>query len=896
MRSYRAVLVLVCAASLEAADSEAAFFTTRILPLLAHNCFACHTDSRLGGLRLDSREAVLQGGKSGPAILLSNPEDSLLIQAVSYTHSRLKMPPTGKLKEEEIADLRSWIKSGAVWPETSVPKAAPLYVITPERRAFWAFQPVRKPPLPTVKNEDWVRSPIDRFILAKLEESGLKPVGPASKQALIRRATFDLIGLPPSPEEVDAFVNDNRPDAFAKVVDRLLSSPHYGERWGRYWLDLARYADGQLGASKDTPYENAFRYRDWVIQALNEDMPYDVFVKAQIAADRLDGGNREKLLPGLGFLALGDSADERVDVTTRTFLALTVGCARCHDHKFDPIPTKDYYSLAGIFQSSQTDEIPLAPNDAVEAWKKHKKKIDDLQEAIDDFIKKQSADLSEMLAAKTARYMMAVFQAAPADANLNPEILSRWKTYLKDQDKEHPFLKSWFALVSSNPTLADVKKAAEEFQSLVIRLFAEKREIDDRNYVKLGGAKGAKDERTRQYTNLESLEIEKYYLWRDLASDPFMRNGVLFPGGIYYYGVPSTLERDFKTRGGEVRATDIDGWLGPEWKEHLDRMRAELSELKRTLPTQYPFLHAFRDSTKPANARVAIRGDQNNLGEEAPRRFLQILSEGEPKPFTAGSGRLELATAISSSANPLTARVLVNRVWHLHFGKGIVRSPGNFGQMGERPTHPELLDYLAARFMENGWSLKKLHREIMLSSVYMLSADHSAENYTKDPDNRLLWRANLRHRLDVEAMRDALLAVAGTLDLTVGGPPERLDEKNHRRTIYAYIGRTQPDAMLTLFDFPNPNNTSEQRTVTAGPLQRLFFMNSEFVRIQAQALAGRLKGTDAEKIDAAYRLLFARRPTDSEVAAGLDFLKNGGDAWAQYAQVLLSSSEFSALN
>jgi mono/diheme cytochrome c family protein len=288
VRSYRAALVLVCAASLEAADSEAAFFATRIRPLLAHNCFACHTDSRLGGLRLDSREAVLQGGKSGPAILLSNPDDSLLIQAVSYTHSRLKMPPTGKLKEEEIADLRNWIKSGAVWPETSVPNAAPLYVITPERRAFWAFQPVRKPPLASVKNEDWVRSPIDRFILAKLDENGLKPVGPASKQALIRRATFDLIGLPPSPEEVDAFVNDNQPDAFAKVVDRLLSSPHYGERWGRYWLDLARYADGQLGASKDTPYENAFRYRDWVIQALNEDMPYDVFVKAQIAADRMD--------------------------------------------------------------------------------------------------------------------------------------------------------------------------------------------------------------------------------------------------------------------------------------------------------------------------------------------------------------------------------------------------------------------------------------------------------------------------------------------------------------------------------------------------------------------------------------------------------------------------------
>jgi mono/diheme cytochrome c family protein len=888
---------LACAALLHAGDPDAAFFATRIRPLLAHNCFACHTDSRLGGLRLDSRASMLQGGKSGPAIQPNNPDESLLIQAVSHSHARLKMPPTGKLKDEEIADLRSWIKSGAVWPETPAPSPSPAYVITAEQRAFWAFQPVHKPALPDVKNEAWVKSPIDRFILAKLEQNGLRPAGPAKKQALIRRATFDLIGLPPTPEEVDAFVSDSSRDAFARVVDRLLASPHYGERWGRYWLDLARYADGALGASKDTPFANAYRYRDWVIQALNADMPYDVFVKAQLAADLLDSADREKLLPALGFLALGGGADERVDVTTKTFLGLTVGCAQCHNHKYDPIPTKDFYSLLGVFRSSQNDEIPLTTKDAVEAWKKHKKKVDDLQEAIDDFIKKQSAELSEMLAAKTARYMIAAWQGAPAEGDLNAEILGRWVRYLKNPDKEHPYLKLWFTVTAAKPALADVTKAAEDFQKLVVAMFAEKREIDDRNYVKLGGAKGAKDERTRQYTNLESLEIEKYYLWRDLASDPFMRNGVLFPGGIYYYGLPSSLKKDFDTRGGEAPPVrDIDDWLGREWKGHLDRMRAELAELKTTLPPQYPFLHGIRDSAKPANARVAIRGDQDNLGEEAPRRFLQILCSGEPKPFTKGSGRLELAAAIATADNPLTARVMVNRVWQLHFGKGIVRSPSNLGQLGERPTHPELLDYLAARFVAEGWSFKKLHREMMLSSVYMLGADHAAENYAKDPDNRLLWRFNLRQRLDVEALRDSLLAVAGTLDMSAGGPPKPIGAKNHRRTVYAYIGRTKPDAMLTLFDFPNPNNTSEQRTVTAGPLQRLFFMNSDFVRAQAQALAGRLQGSDPKKIGRAYRLLFARRPTEQEVADGLAFLKKGGEAWVQYTQVLLSSSEFSAVN
>ena len=894
------------------AGDPAEFFELRVRPIFAKNCFACHTNSKLGGLRLDSRETILKGGNSGPAVIPGKPDESLLIQAVRRTHQRLHMPPHGKLPDEAITDLTAWVKASAVWPDHPVKAASPAktgqYVITPEQRVFWAFQPVRKPLISKVRNQKWPKNPLDNFILAKLEENGLQPVNQADKRVLIRRATFDLIGLPPAPEEVDAFLSDSSPDAFAKVVERLLASPHYGERWGRYWLDLARYADGQLGASKDTPYPNAFRYRDWVVGAFNEDLPYDRFVKAQITGEALKE-DREKLLPGGGFQALGGGPDEEVDVTTRVFLGLTVGCAQCHDHKYDPIPTKDYYSLLGVFKSTQRDEFPLAPDDAVAAYKKHKKKIDDLSEAIDDFIQKQSIDLGEILATKTSSYMLAAWKVLSGmkpdpDDKLDREIVERWARYLKDPNREHPYLKPWDGLLARGPgkvTLNEVKKLADEFQRFVVPIFAEKKAIDDRNYVAMGGAKGVKDERTRQYTNIESLDIDKYYLWRDLASEPYSKNGEVFAGGIYYFGATNGLKRSFELRGYDLpEPKDIDPFLSGEWKEHLQVMRAELEALKQSLPPQYPYLHGVRDKDKTANAQIAIRGDPENLGEEAPRRFLQILCDGEPKLFTKGSGRLELAEAIASPNNPLAARVIVNRVWHWHFGRGIVPSPSNFGQLGERPSHPELLDYLAARFVENGWSIKALHRDIMLSATYALSSEDSAPNAAKDPDNRLLWRSNLRLRLDAEALRDSLLAVAGTLDRTIGGPPVELTANARRRTLYGYVGRTKPDATLALFDFPNPNTTSEQRMVTVGPLQRLYFLNNTFVMQQAKAVADRVnddaRSSDAEKIRKTYRLLFGRRPTKLETDLGLEFLERSKRSWPQYAQVLLSSSEFSSVN
>ncbi len=897
------VLLCICLSLgfLQAADSKLddhEFFEQRIRPLLAKNCFVCHTSSKMGNLQLDSREHVLKGGNSGPAMVPGKPEESLIIQAVRRTHERFKMPPQGKLPDQEIADLTAWVKAGGTWPETAgttAPTTSTDYVIKPEQRAFWAFQPVRKPSIPsapTMHDRAWPKAPIDSFILSKLEERGLKPAKPAEKRDLIRRVTFNLIGLPPTPEEVDAFLSDSSPGAFATVVDRLLASPHYGERWGRHWLDLARYADARLGAFEDDPLPNAFRYRDWVIQAFNEDMPYDLFVKSQIAGDLLPSENREKLVGGLGFQALARDADDEVDVTARTFLGLTVGCAQCHDHKYDPIPTKDYYSLLGVFRSSERDQYPLAPESVVAAYKEHQKKISSLKDVIDEFVQKQSSQLSEILATRTSLYLVAAWKMlgpakldlrnAAGERALDNETLERWVQYLKDPEKDHPYLKPWYGLLAREAPLEDVITFADQFQAVVLSVIAEKKGIDDRNYVLLGGAKGVKNESTRQYANLEFLDVEKYYLWRDLCSESYKKRAADFTGGVYYYGEKG-----------------IGRFLQAVWREYLEQKQGEMDALKKSLPPQYPYLLAVRDSKTPKNLRVAIRGEAKNLGEEAPRRFLAILSEGPPTPFTKGSGRLELAEAIANPTNPLVARAIVNRVWALHFGQGIVRTPGNFGELGDRPSHPELLDWLATRFVQNGWSIKALHREILLSAAYQMSTQYSAENFQKDPENRLLWRANLLPRLDAEALRDALLAVAGDLDLAVGGPALPLDDKNKRRAVYSFISRSRTNGMLALFDFPDPNNTKEQRLLTNSPTQRLFFLNSDFVALQAKALADRLnRGTndDTARIEKAYLLLYGRPPKPAEVQLGLEFLRERSNAWPQYAQVLLTSNEFSSVN
>ena len=878
---------LLCQLSLAATVDKTEHFEMKIRPILANRCYGCHSTAPLGGLAMNSRNGLLKGGKTGPAVVPGKPEESLLIQAVEHSNDKMKMPMgQGKMPDAEIALLTAWIKDGAFWPEVPAPSTSGKgkYVITAEQRKFWAFQPITKPMLPEVKNSAWTHSAIDRLVLSKLESKGMKPNGAAQKRDLIRRAYLDLTGLPPTFDATEAFVKDTSPAAFAKIVDQLLASKQYGERWARYWLDVARYADDRLDSDVDLPYPNSFRYRDWVIQAFNDDMPYDTFVKAQIAGDQLDEKNKQ-LAVGLGFYGLSpELTDDRVDVTTRGFLGLTGACAQCHDHKFDPIPTKDYYALQGVFSSTKRAEFELASGDEVKVYKAQAKKIEELKLRIQSFLHNQATQLAEVLAADSPRYIRAarkvlganpqtVAVVAAAD-QLDQITLERWVTYLKTGPVDNKYLQGW----------REESFNLSQFKQEALAVFQERKKVDEKN---LSG-KVTNDANTKGETF--ALPADRFYLWRDLFFNDFYgREFKQEEDGILYYGP----NRGYLTSDGTV-----ERFFEGQWKSYLSNMRAELKELQTNLPTQYAFAHAIKDNPTPIDEKVQINGVAENLGEVAPRAFLSILSEGEPKPFKNGSGRRELADAIASPTNPLTARVMVNRIWQHHFGEGLVKTVSNFGRMGDTPSNPELLDYLASSFIENGWSMKKLHREIMLSATYQLSSDTVESNFAVDPDNRLLWRAN-RQRLDAEAMRDTLLSVAGELDIDGGGKPVALENSgNRKRSVYGFVSRRKLDGTLALFDFPNPNLSAEKRIATATPLQQLFFLNSEFLEARAKALNARIstvKPAD-ERIRQAYKLVFGRDATAEELRIGREFVATGEQAWQPYAQVLLSSNELLFVN
>jgi mono/diheme cytochrome c family protein len=896
------------------------FFETHIRPILAKNCFACHTDSQLGGLRVDSRDSLLKGGKSGPAIIPGKPDESLLIKAVTHGDERLKMPMAGqKLSEEQISDLANWIRNGVYWPQHEVFAAATGsggFAITPEQKGFWSFRPLSKPDLPKVRAKSWIKGPIDYFILARQEAQDLQPVRMAEKRALIRRATFDLIGLPPAPEEVNAFLQDVSPDAFSRVVERLLVSPHYGERWGRMWLDIARYAEDDVRGAKQEEYPNAFRYRDWVINAFNQDKPYDLFVKEQIAGDLMQkkGGREYESMAATGFfgagpwyydtavppLARANERNERIDVVTRGFLGLTVACARCHNHKYDPISINDYYALAGVFSGMEYAEYPLVPEKVVANFKQHETEEEEAKAALKDFLSRQRSDLAEIFANSTSQYVVATWivlrgpkltaKDCAAGEKLDLETLERWITYLKKPQHDHPYLDNWAKLLTRTGSREEATSAGDEFQRMLLSTLAQQKEVDEDNRPLLREAEAARKERHKgvllpnlfvvydDYSpnsslTLKSLPNDLAVLWRDI----FGEKGVL----IY---------------------TDksLDRFLSGEWKSRLDSLRNRVDALTKTKPAKYPLIHGVADVPHPGNLKLHIRGNPENLGEEVPRRFLAILSRGDPVPFQHGSGRLELAEAIVS--HPLFARVIVNWIWQQHFGRGIVGTPDNFGLIGERPTHPELLEYLATRLIENKWSIKALHREIMLSATYQLSSGSSERNAAVDPDNRLHWRANLR-RLDAEAIRDALLAVSGNLDSKIGGPSADLTPDNTRRTIYCKVSRFKLNEMQAMFDLPEPTATSARRNVTNVPLQGLFFLNSALVQRQAELLANRLladdTASDTARLQTAYSLLYGREASDREQSVALEFLAtvrkdsaNSLKAWTELTQALLSASEF----
>ncbi|HSB08844.1 MAG TPA: PSD1 and planctomycete cytochrome C domain-containing protein [Blastocatellia bacterium] len=884
------------------------YFEAKVRPILATECFSCHTDSQLGGLRLDSREAMLRGGKSGPAIVPGDPEKSLLVTAIRQTGT-LKMPKGGKLAPDQIEAIAQWIRTGAVWPDTVKTRVAPKgeMIIDPARRGFWSFQPLHPSAAPTVKNTHWPKTDIDRFILSRLEEEGLAPVGPADRRTLLRRATLDLIGIPPTAAEIEAFENDKSPNAFAKVIDRLLACPQYGERWGRLWLDVARYGEDDYRSLDPmgrgfAPYPHAYLYRDWVVKAFNDDLPYDQFVRAQLAGDQLDEKTRVKTLPALGFLGQGpwfydngavevtraDERHDRIDVVSRGFLGLTVGCARCHDHKYDPIPTKDYYAMAGVFASTTYREYPQVPKSIVDRYTDLEKKLKNKEKLLGEFLQNEARLLSEGLTLQASKYMQAVWRVGgepKEDLNdvieknkLDYELMQRWIKFLARPPRYYPYLKDWQAMMQKGGTAPEAKKLSDDFQALLLDVLFERKDLKEQNDIiiakSLTGTKPKEPlfKPNEFVTNddfcpscsveTKAMPLERTNLWMDVyvrdLDDPML------PG----------INQKFKPGLLAFRGWGLERQMSAEGRAYLSSLREEIESFRKKMPAQYPYVHGVADQEKPVDLPVSLRGNPNNLGEVIPRGFLSVLSqEGSRLGFSKGSGRLELADAILRQ--PLAMRVIVNRIWKWHFGSGIVDTPSNFGFNGERPVHPGLLEYLADFFVRNGLSIKKLHREIMLSSVYQLSNESIKANYDKDSSNRLYWRAN-RRRMDVEQIRDSLLATSGALDNKMGGPSEALTSQSTRRTLYGKVSRYKLDDFLQLFDFPSPNISAEQRYATIVPLQRLFFMNSDFVQQQAELLVRKIESepTAEARIQKAYRLVFGRVATPEEVRLGLDYLRN----------------------
>jgi len=913
MRSRYVVLFITTGAvyAQSANPATADFFETKIRPILANNCYSCHTNSQLGGLRLDSADAMVKGGSRGPAVVPGDPDKSLIITAVRQTDADLKMPMGGKLKDSEVADLAAWIRAGAVWPKTAAVAASTgdKYVIAPERKKFWSMLPLSIPPTPPTKDAKWAKTNIDKFVLANLEKQGLKPVPPASKHDLIRRAAFDLTGLPPTAEEVAAFEKDNSPDAFAKVVDRLLASPHYGERWGRVWLDVARYGEDDYRSLNPNPkgyrpYPNAYAYRDWVIQAFNDDLPYDQFVKAQLAGDLMPEDVRYKMLPATGFLGLGpwyydngsnevtraDERHDRVDAVTRGFLGLTVACARCHNHKYDPIPQTDYYSLAGVFFNTVYEEYPLAPKKTVEEYAKLEDELDMKQKILQEEQQNLSNHLSRTLALQISNYLQGVYDVSGKpkkemaqvveQRKLDYELLDRWVKYMaKPTDKYH-HKDAWQAMIKQGGTPQEAKKLADKFQEEAVEAMLAKADIDAQNKViadkDIEGTKPKK--RTDKPSNFVSNKDFNPGSWLNLLSLPEQQNNFyteIFQRELRDSEDPTAMMA-MNARQGNPGVLLFRGWglqsrVGPEAQARLKTMQDDVDSARKKLDPHYPFLHGVKDSEAPVNIQLAIRGNPENLGDEVPRHFLSVFSEGDPKPFSKGSGRMELAGDIL--AQPIAMRVIVNRIWKGHFATGIVDTPSNFGQMGERPANPELLEYLAGTFVKNGMSIKKLTREIMLSSVYQLSTQDDEANFAKDSGNRMYWRFN-RRRMDAEELRDSVLRVSGNLDDALGGPSEDLTPANKRRTVYGKVSRYKLDTYLQTFDFPPPNISAEKRFTTTVPLQRLFLMNSDFMQIEAEELAKRVAAEpdNRARIKKIYQLVYARVASEQEIKLGLEYL------------------------
>jgi cytochrome c553 len=1133
------------AGAAEPSAAEIEFFETEVRPLLAAKCWACHGEEKQkGGLNLTARARVLHGGDRGPAAVAGKPEDSLLVKAVRYEDAP-RMPPKGKLSDREIQALEHWVKLGVPWAGAQTPPVADgHFTITEKQRQFWAFQPIKAVPVPAIHDKDWAKSDIDHFVLAALEAKKLAPAGPADKRALLRRATFDLTGLPPTAAQIDAFLEDDSPHAFARVVDRLLASPQYGEHWGRHWLDLVRYADARdlIQLPPESDFREAWRYRDWVVDSFNRDLPYSEFVRLQIAGDLLPapqpGGVNKDGLVATGMLAIADFVpgegdkdkmiadyvNDEIDVVGRAFLGLSIACARCHDHKFDPISTEDYYALSGIFFSTRIVPGPvpgntplvrvplLGPAEVVQIRAQEatdKRRRAELEQLLSDAADREYRTYMKSLSAgQTARYLTAACEYRKASAGwtkpapaelakrrgLDEGLLSGWIAFLGRVEAQPTV--DW-PLILRDAAAGELAGAALEAaagkleQSLAVQAKARDDEVakggneqalaaallrfraddpqlltDAASHVTLwpnrfdlpgdaapptpGGGPLKTDaiidgrrkavlrfdgnallEAPRRAPPAGSLFVvfqtaanagagRRLLGWEDSDVGKHGLGLIVEPGGglqavlrnnsragdlavaapaegfetvcITWGSAGTTLHRNgaavgagkgidglssdpaiaalrlggpgsggsprFRGDVAEVRVYNRpldeaerrrvegelqDAWFkeagdkappkdplaalyeellssrGPFWTSAVERgkrlpaevrsklaaLSDELDTLKKKPPSVIPEAVVAQDGGPKGtryegfkDSQVFLRGDHKRLGKTVPRGFPRILAGEHQERIAEGSGRLQLADWLTRADNPLTARVMVNRIWQHHFGEGLVRTPNDFGERGERPANPELLDYLAARFVESGWSVKQMHRLIMLSSVYQQSSRASAAALAGDPDNRLFGRMN-RRRLEAEAIRDSLLAVAGRLDAARGGAPFT-DLNVPRRTLYLLSARTGANTadFARLFDGADPGSIVGRRNQTVVATQALFFLNDPFVTAQAKALAARVArdapASDEARIRRLYVLALGRLPSQAEIDVGLKLLapEEGANPWERYGHTILCTNEF----
>jgi len=911
----RALFYALLAAGLLLADDEV--FEKSVRPLLVAKCGSCHNPkAKTGGLDLTTAEG-LRAADQEVGLLKSG----LLMNAVRW-QGKVKMPPSGQLPAADTAALDSWIRAGAALPETQTKVVAGNWK---ERLAHWSFQPIRKPVLPAVKNGR-ARNEIDRFVFAKLEEAKLAPPAEASKLVLLRRATFDLHGLPPTPEEIQTYLADQAPDAYDRLIDRLLASPRYGERWGRHWLDVARFAES-TGIDENQAYREAWRYREYVIDAFNRDLPYNRFMLEQVAGDlAVEKSDFIRGRIATGFLALGPKAiveqdktkqlydviDEQIDTTSKAFLGLTVSCARCHDHKFDPITADDYYALASIFRSTRLYEtlegrssmLYFAPLTSDEVYGKFKRRQDEItskQLEIEAVLEPEvTAYVYREIHPKLASYMVAAWtvehqKMAAADVakerGLDAKMLEKLAKYLRADGSFRPFLARWYAA-----TPANVNQIADEYAAMIREPAQRWRGILDK-WAASAIADVAQGKKPTPQVRFEGFA--------------FSQESERFFGDISFLA-KTFNEKDREDGAFAIADKDRKRFVSPETRAKVELLEKQLAELRKTAPERPLVTHAVAED-QPFEQHVFVRGSHGNLGKPVAKRFPVVLAGENQPPVSTVSGRLELGQWLGSPTNPLPARVAVNRLWQWHFGEGLVRTPDNFGLRGEAPTHPELLDYLASRFIERGWSMKDMHKFIMTSAAYRFSSATKSEAWEKDPGNRL-WSRFQRRRISAEEMRDSWLAVNGKLDLKMGSyldpvAGSRTDarrgrtkmDEHFRRTMYLPVDRNGLATMMALYDFADSTTATGQRGETYIAPQALYLMNNDFFQQQAAVFAKRLRDTpemtDQQRIEQGILRAWGRPASAEETQQMLAFLAGypGGNqdaAWTTLGRLLLESNHF----